>query len=180
MNQDELMHFGVKGMKWGKRKAAPTASQTRISNAKSAYKTAKTDYKNSIKDYRRSGHGIGINAIERSKKAESNMHKSEMNMIDAKAKYKAAKAKSADKAEKAEFKTYRKEMQKTGLAGSAADTANGGRSTRLYNEIKAKKGKEYADKVQKKVQNVAVTELAAASVVTIGAAAVNAYLMNKS
>ena len=173
MNQNELMHFGVKGMKWGKRKAAPTASQTKISNAKSAYKTAKTDYKNSIKDYRRSGHGIGINAIERSKKAESNMHKSEMNMIDAKAKYKAAKA------EKAEFKTYRKEMQKTGLAGSAADTANGGRSTRLYNEIKAKKGKAYADKVQKKVQNVAVTEFAAASAVAIGAAVIDTYLMSK-
>ena len=36
------------------------------------------------------------------------------------------------------------------------------------------------DKVQKKVQNVAVTELAAASAVAIGAAVVDTYLMSKN
>lgn len=43
-NTDELMHYGVPGMKWGKRKVRP---QSGLDIAKSNYKTAKKEYSKS-------------------------------------------------------------------------------------------------------------------------------------
>ena len=97
-------------------------------------------------------------------------------MITAKAKYKASKAKTAEKAEKAEFKTYRKEMNKSGLVNSATDSANGGRSKRIYDEMRAKKGKAYADKVQKSLEKKYVRDLVGGSLVLAGSLAATAYL----
>lgn len=93
---NELYHYGVPGMRWGKRK-----------------KILKQEYKSRVKK-------------------ENNDY--EMARIDR-------------KLEKKEFKTYMKEMDKSGRPGSKMDKMKGGRSTELYNRITAKKGKEYADKV---------------------------------
>ena len=165
----ELYHYGVKGMRWGHRKANYQAERD-------AYRSAKKDLRKTVKESRRSvGMGMGVKGIARAEAANRRINQASVNVINAKAKYKAAKSKNS---EKAEFKAYRKEMQKSGLAGSAADVQSGGRSTALYNSLKATKGKEYADKVQKKVQNVAYAQIAAAATVTIGAAFANALINN--
>lgn len=165
----ELYHYGVKGMRWGHRKAQ--AERT-------AYKQAKRDFRDAVKNQRRnSGLGIGINGITKAEKAQRNVNNARVSMINAKAKYNAAKSKNS---EKAEFNTYRKAMQKTGLVGSYADQKSGGQSKKLYNSIKAQKGKEYADRVQKRVQNVAYAKLATAAAVTIGSSIVSAYLESRS
>lgn len=176
---DELYHFGVPGMKWGHRKA-----NVQVSSAKAAYKSSKAAYKTAKKDLRKgagiSGFGYaGISGISKYNNNKTKMNKAEMNMIDAKAKYKASKAKTSEKAAKAEFKTYRKEMQKSGLAGSVVDQQSGGRSTKLYNHLKTQKGKAYADKIEKKVQNVAVTEFCVAATVAVGSTVAQAILMNR-
>ena len=166
----ELYHYGVKGMKWGIRKKT-------YETERNDYRQARKEYKTARKAFRRSTYGMGVKAIARARAAEEKMQKAELNAIDAKAKYKAAKAKDSAKAE---FKTYQKEMQKSGLAGSAADANAGGRSTRMYDHLAETKGKAYADRVQKKVQNVAIAEFATAATVTAGALFVEVYLMNKN
>lgn len=45
MQQNELMHYGVLGMKWGKRKARPT------SDVRKRYDAAKQNYKDAGKEY---------------------------------------------------------------------------------------------------------------------------------
>ena len=173
VSESELYHYGVPGMKWGQRKAA-------YATEKGAYKQAKKAYKAERKNLRKASGligGVGIKGIAKVKAAEKKATDAEFNMIDAKAKYKAAKSKNSAKAE---FNTYRKEMQKTGLAGSSLDDQNSGRSTNLYNHIKRTKGKEYADKVQKKVQNVAVKQLVGAATVAVGSAVVVGILEARS
>lgn len=167
-NTDELYHYGVLGMKWGKRNSNP---------AYAAYKKSKKDYRKARRDTIVPGlTGFGIKGISKYEKAVDKRNKAEINMITAKAKYKASKAKTAEKAEKAEFKTYRKEMNKSGLVNSAADAANGGRSKRIYDEMRAKKGKAYADKVQKSLEKKYVRDLVGGSLVLAGSLAATAYL----
>ena len=157
----ELYHYGVKGMKWGHRKAA---------DERAAYKQAKKDYRYARRDANlHSYFAVGRQGLKANTAAIKRKDKAELAMIDAKAKYKAAKASTEEKAKKAEFKTYRKEMQKSGLVGSAADDSSGGRSTRIYNHMKAEKGKKYADAVEKKVEKVAVANIAGSVAVAVGA-----------
>lgn len=173
-SQDELYHYGVPGMKWGKRKAKYETERT-------AYKQAKKDYKSASRELGlKSFTAFGRKGLRSYGSAEKKVQKAELAMIDAKAKYKAAKAKNADKAERAEFNTYRKAMQKSGLVGSAADTASGGRSKRMYNHLKVSKGKKYADAIEKRVEKQAYTQLAAGAAVLVGAAIVNGMIINNS
>ena len=166
----ELYHYGVPGMKWGHRKAS-------YASEKSAYRQAKKDFKAAKKGVRKSGLGFGIKGIAKVKAAQDKRDAAELNVLDAKAKYKAAKSKDSAKAE---FNTYRKEMQKTGLANSTYDSLKGGKSAKLYDHLTATKGKAYADKVQKKVQNVAVKQLVGSVAVTLGAAVAVGILESRS
>ena len=170
---NELYHHGVLGMKWGHRKSPE------VTSARNNYQRAKKAQRDVNRSTfgRTAFGGVGVTGINNYNSAMKSRQKAEMNTLNAKAKYNAAKSKNS---EKAEFNTYRRAMQKSGLAGSAADTKHGGRSTAIYNELKVKKGKAYADRVQKKVQNVAVTELAASGVLALGSMAAQAYLMNKN
>lgn len=170
---DELYHYGVPGMKWGVRRASNSSNRAK---AKQQYKDAKKNYWTA----RRSKGGlIGIEGIAKSQAKQNRVNEASMNVISKKAAYNASKAKTKDKAKKAEFKTYRKEMQKTGLAGSALDQQSGGRSTQIYNKMKAEKGKAYADSVQKSVQNHAYAQVATSATVAVGSYAVAMYLAYK-
>lgn len=177
MNDTEyLQHFGVKGMKWGVRKSPEVAS------ARSAYKTAKKDLKNTVKYARRkSGLGIGIKSVQKNKDFQDRINKADLKVLDAKAKYAASKAKNENAANKAEFKTYKNAMQKIGIRGSYYDNASGGRATLIYDHVKVKKGKSYADAMEKKVQDTTYRQLAAlvgATVITTGASFVSLMMDN--
>ena len=169
-SRDELMHYGVPGMKWGHRKAS-------YESERNAYKQAKKNFREARRDASISSwSAFGRKGLKNYKSAEKRMDKAEFDMIDAKAKYKAAKAKTSEKAEKAAAKVYRKEMAKSGLVGSAADDASRGRSTKLYNHLKTQKGKEYADAIEKKVEKQAYTTLAASAAVAVGSIVLSSML----
>lgn len=180
--ENELYHHGIKGQKWGVRRFESasghltSAGKKRYADEKAAYKSAKKELKVARKELKKAPILAGRSNMDKTKKLRDNYDKAEMNMIDAKAKYNGAKSRNSAKAE---FNTYRKEMQKSGLSGSVADSNSGGRSTKMYDHLVAKKGKAYADKVEKKVQNVAVTEFAVGTAVLVGSTFVQAYLESK-
>lgn len=176
-SSDDIMHYGVLGMRWGHRKKYYTSSGNlnSLGKARKNYENAKEKRKQLGEENRKSSiREIGIKGIEKSQKAQSNYNKAVANEVAAKAKYNSYKSK---KSEKAEFNTYRKEMQKNGLPGSAKDQVSGGQSTAIYNKIKTQKGKEYADKVRKKVQNRLIPQIATGAAVTIGAGIVAEYML---
>ena len=170
-NDDELMNYGVLGMKWGHR---------RRSEEYKAFKNAKQTFKKANKAYnKKASTAIGIKRIQATKPLEQKREKAYYDMIDKKAAYKSSTAKNEKQASNREFNVYQKEMSKSGIRGSAADIESGGRSTKLYDHIKIKKGKAYADKIEKRTQNIAIAKFATASVVAIGSAAVSTYLNMK-
>lgn len=73
MRQDELMHYGVPGMKWGHRKALPISSQrARYDAAKQQYKADKKAYSKAYdKAYSYSGRHLISQFVGKKQKAES-------------------------------------------------------------------------------------------------------------
>lgn len=183
MYNEELYHYGVKGMRWGHRKKYynEDGSLNKVGQARQTYKNAKKEFASArINEFRTTINPIktfGVEGIKRTEKVQKRTNKAYADMVTANARYKASKAKTAEKAEKAEFKTYKNAMMTTGLRGSANDTSSGGRSTAIYNEMKIKKGKAYADRVEKRMEKELVAGLAASAIAT-GAVIVGSLLEN--
>lgn len=171
--EEFLCHYGVPGMKWGVRKQEYRENR---SNAKAAYKGAKKKLKAARK---MRGGNVGIKGLARARAKQKAVDKASLNVLNKKAAYNASKKKSEKSAAKAEFNTYRKAMQGSGIRGSAADTRSGGRSTKIYDNIKTQKGKAYADKVEKSVQNHAVGAIIGGTAIAVGGTVLQAMLLNK-
>lgn len=173
---DELYHHGIKGQKWGVRRYQnEDGSLTTAGKKRQAYKDAKQEYKRAVKA-RSQLNPWGYEGLQDYDKKDAAVTKARLNMITAKAEFRAAKASTQKKADKAEFNTYYKELARAGLPGSATDRSTDRASTKAFNHIKAKKGKEYAEKVAKKLDKNLTGELIAASVVAVGCGIASAYL----
>lgn len=132
---DELMHYGVKGMKWGHRKALPTPSTyNKVQSTKAQYKQAKKDYNKAYnKAYSYSSrHTIG-QFTNKKKKAESDRRWNDAydkaNAVEkAKTDYKQAKAERKNKINS----TYRDIQKNTSLGEKL-----------IYNDATRRKAAKY-------------------------------------
>lgn len=172
---DELMHYGVPGMKWGHRKAAPTTS---VDRARANYRAARKTYNRSFnKAYNRS-----LAAYSPSKKQrKANDARWDKAANDAK---RLKEAKSVYKAEKKQFKSDVERYRKSKGVYDLNVNKNGAviatsKASKVKKSISAKKGKTYADKVaktaDKKDLRLFVTQFTAIGV----GFATSAYLINR-
>lgn len=188
-NPDELYHHGVKGMKWGQRKAKSEYHQS-LTRAKTAYKSNKkkidAGYTKASEMFDKKTNGGRV----RNKKAEQAFDKAAdkwaSDRKSAKADYKKTKtsikrtAKAQKKEFKADVKNYKKNANILDLSVNKDGSVNvTSRADTMKKSIAAKKGESYANKVvkqyQKQERRETVAMLTSAAVTTAG----YAYLMNK-
>ena len=172
MNNDELQHYGIPGMKWGVRNTRK-------------YKTAKANYKKAKKEYfktniKRIGNTFVNDGFKRSEynsssgkkviTTQNNRNKAYTNKVTTKANLKAMTTKKENKLgyNKAEFKTYVKGLKKSGIPNSVNDRITQGQGTNLYNSITRKKGKKYADAVLQKTSKKKLNGLVVGGIATVG------------
>lgn len=155
MYNDELKHFGVKGMKWGHRKKYydSDGNLNRLGKARQEYKTAKKEYNKSFNTaYNRSASPIPY-ALTKKGRAKTNESwdkvQSDINKYnDAKKEYKSAKQEYKDN------KPKMTDKQKTAIAvgAAAAGTALAAYGTYKFTDyIRRENTKIHVAKAEKSV-----------------------------
>jgi len=183
-HSDELIHYGIPGMKWGHRKTA-------------AYKNAKADYKNAKRKYFKSsvvrvGSMVNNDMFKRSEyntaagkkymTRQADRNKAYSNKVNAQAKLKSISTKKTNKLgyNKAEFNTYVKGLNKSGIPNSQLDRNTNGKGTTLYNSIARKKGKTYANAVLSKTGNKKANAIIIGGLATVGLSAAKYYIKKQN
>ena len=186
MNNEELKHYGVPGMKWGHRK------NTSMVSANKAYKKAAKDERKAKigRLFKKETYLAGYENRKKDNQNKANVkklsearEKAAFKVIDKQAKYaydkKLAKTGDKAKAEKASMKVHAKAMSKdkygSGLVGSIADAKTGG-NTRYYKHMMTTKGKKYASSVEKMYSKKINRTLIASAAVLVGTTLVPAVI----
>lgn len=177
VHKDELYHYGVKGMKWGHRKALPTSDIRRqYDSAKAAKKTARKEYSKAYdKAERYSRNHMISQFVSKKKSAEANKRWNDAYDKAAKSNKATLEYRKAKQARKESInKNYDKINRQTSLG-----------SKLMYNEATRKKAAKYMtdnnmsmSEATKKANNVAKRNTAVVLGV-YGAVAVGTLLKNR-
>lgn len=129
---EELYHYGVKGMKWGHRKAPEQSSYVKnVKSTKAAYKSAKKDYNKAFNKYYYKSHQA-LSLSKKKRAANDARFEDAWNkagtMNEAKAAYKSAK-----KERKNAIKSTHRELEKNASFGEKF----------VYNSATRKKAAKY-------------------------------------
>lgn len=205
MENNELMHYGVKGMKWGHRKnyygssgdkyrasngvtvGAPknagVAAFRKVQGSKAGGAAIKGIAKANTAIYGRGKNKASMKRIEERTRKETDAVR-EANQAHKQAK---AKLKAEVKAEKKQFKkdvkNYKKNIGVIDIQGDKdGNLLITSRTSTLHNSLVAKKGKAYADKVvntyEKQQKRKTVAMLAGGAALMLGSAYVDSLMSN--
>ncbi len=155
LQDDELMHYGILGMKWGVRKQQ--------------YRSEKKFSKNQYKELYKKTHRFGKISKKTSKEDLEKYYDSRYNMTKTKAKGKSSVSKKKN--------VYAKELWKYGKPGSYYDKKHNYESSEFYNRIKRAHGKKYADEVLKASKKYSVVDGLNAGASIIGGEILTALIL---
>ena len=178
-NTNELYHYGVPGMRWGKRRNKEIR-ETRKEYHKLNRQIRRAHVKRA---FSKSTYLAGHENVEKDKASKKNIadlktkrENAAFKAIDARAKdaydKKLARTGNKNKAEKASMKVHYKAMKKgkhgRGRIGSVADANTGSQQGKYYDHMVKTKGKEYASKVEKKYNNKTLRDFGGAVAISAG------------
>ena len=174
---DELMHYGVPGMRWGHRKQTYSDSYNNVKSTKAAYKQASKDYN---KSYREASNYSSRHPISQytNKKAKAKSDEKWNDAIDKAVKYNKARTayKTAKKENKQAINSTYKQIKKDSSIGNKLMFND---ATRLKaakyvvnNNMSVSEAKKKANK--ESIRNTALL-LGAYGAVKIGAKAISNY-----
>lgn len=200
--QDELYHYGVPGMKWGRRKNyyGTSGNKFRASNGVTVGAPKNAGVAAFRKVQGTKVGGAALNGMAKTntafygrgknkgvwKNAEMQVRRENQAVREANQAHKAAvkSVKQTTKAQKKEFKADVKNYKKNSRILDLSVNKDGSvdvtsRADTMRKSIAAKKGKTYADKVVKQYQKQERRETVAMLATTAATAAGYAYLMSK-
>ena len=168
MNNDELYHYGVPGMKWGVRKVRGHAGPGR-------YLTKKRQEAGDKRDLKRLERGEHL-SVGLSKKRQAALDARDKRIIEGR--LNKNEQKQAAKSEKKQFKQDVKTARKKGiLVDVELDQFNGGLKVSNHKIGNREITPEYADRILRKIRkDNAVRTLAGTTVVLAGSAFVTSLL----
>ena len=187
MEQEVLIHHGIKGQRWGVRRyqnedgSLTEAGKKRYATeeAKAEYDSAKSEYNKKAREFIKSGVPTTKHPIQNYNQKKEAYGDAFANMVEARAKWKSSKYDDPIKKAKAEKKVYQKALHAAGQKWTEANLKNYNVGGKLEEKLKRDKGEEYVKGLKKNLNAKYATVAASGTALGLGMIALGVYKATK-